>query len=59
MTADVYKYMAADNCLKQFTNMMTLFKMALLIPPTTSIVEHGFSVINLFATEKATQQGVT
>ena len=54
MTADVYKYIVANSCLKQFTNMVTLYKMALLIPPTTSNVEHGFSVINLFANEKAT-----
>ena len=47
--ADVYKYVAADGSLKQFTNKgtLSLFKMALLIPPMTSNVERGFSVMNL------------
>ena len=39
--------MATDGSLKQFTNMVTLFKMALLISPKTSSVECDFSVMNL------------
>ena len=45
--AGVYKYMAANGSLKQFTNMATLSKMALLIPSMTSNVERDFSVVNL------------
>ena len=39
--------MEADGSLKQFTNVAILFKMALLIPPMTSNVKRGFSVMNL------------
>ena len=39
---DTHKYMAT--CI---TNMATLFKTALLIPPTTSNIECGFSVMYL------------
>ena len=45
--AAIYKYMGANGSLKQFTNMATLFKMALLIPPMISNVKCGFSVRNL------------
>ena len=46
-SADVYKYLAADGSLKQFINIAALFKTSLLIPPTTSNIKHGFSIINL------------
>ena len=49
-STDVYKYLDADGSLKQFPNIITLFKTSLLIPPTTSNVERGFSVINLICT---------
>ena len=45
-SADVYNYLAADSSLKQFMNIATLFKRSLLIPPTTSNAERGFSVMN-------------
>ena len=48
-SADVYKYLDADGSLKQFPNIVT-FKTSLLIPPTTSTIERGFSVINLICT---------
>ena len=46
-SVDVYKYLVADGSLKQFVNIAGLFKTSLLIPPTTSNVEGGFSVMNL------------
>ena len=49
-SADVYNYLAADSSLKQFMNIATLFKRSLLIPPTTSNAERGFSVMNLICT---------
>ena len=49
-SADVYKYLAADDSLKQFANIAGLFKMSLLILPTTSNVQRGFSVMNLICT---------
>ena len=49
-STDVYKYLAADSSLMQFSNTATLFKTSLLIPPTTSNVERGFSVMNLICT---------
>ena len=47
---DVYKYLAADGTLKNYSNMALLFKISLLIPPSTSNVERGFSVMNLLCT---------
>ena len=47
-SGDTDEYMDPNSSLKQFTNMATLFKMALLIlPPTTSNIERGFSLMNL------------
>ena len=46
-SANVYKCLAADGSLKQFINIAALFKTSLLIPPTTSNIKHGFSIINL------------
>lgn len=47
---DIYRYLAADGSLKFFVNMAILFKTALLVPPTTSNVERGFSMMNLICT---------
>ena len=46
--------MASDGSLKQFPNIATLFETSLLIPPTTSNVELGFSVMNLISTPLGT-----
>ena len=46
-TGDTSKYIDPNGSLKQFVNMATLFKMALLIPPIISNIEGGFSVMNL------------
>ena len=45
--SNVYTAMSNDGCARRFPNTMQLFKLALLIPPTTSGVERGFSVMNL------------
>ena len=45
--ADVYAAMCKSGCLLRYTETMKLFKYALLIPPSTSGVERGFSVMNL------------
>ena len=47
MAGNSHKYMDPNGYLKQCTNMATLLKMALLIPPTASNIENGFSVMNL------------
>ena len=47
---DVYKYLAADGTLKNYSNMALLIKISLSIPPSTSNVERGFSVMNLLCT---------
>ena len=47
---DVYKVLAADGSLKLYKNIATLFRISLLIPPSTSNVERGFSVMNLLCT---------
>ena len=47
---DVYKFLATNGCLSQFKNLGKLFKISLLIPPSTSNVERGFSVMNLVCT---------
>ena len=43
----VYSPMCLDGCLLRYPNTMKLFKFALLIPPTASEVECGFSTVNL------------
>ena len=50
LSTDIYKFLAADGTLKNFPNLASLFKISLLIPPSTSNVEHGFSVMNLICT---------
>ena len=47
MSTDIYKFFAADGTLKNLSNIAVLFKISLLIPPPTSNVERGFSIINL------------
>lgn len=44
---DIYSAMCHDGCISRYPNSMKLLKLALLIPPTTSEVEHGFSTMNL------------
>ena len=50
------KFKVADGSLKQLTDMATLFKIALVIPPATSNVEHVVFLCstNLFAAENIT-----
>ena len=43
----IYSLMCLDGCLSRYPNAMKLFKFALLIPPTASEVECGFSTVNL------------
>ena len=43
----MYKFLAADGTLQNCSNIAILFKISLLIPPSTSNVERGFSVMNL------------
>ena len=47
---DVYKYLAVDGMLKNYSNMALLFKISLLIPPSTSKVERRFSKMDLLCT---------
>ena len=49
-STDVYKFLAADGTLQNCSNIAILFKISLLIPPSTSNVKRGFSVINLICT---------
>ena len=44
---DVYSKMCSEGSVHNFPNNMKLLKLALLIPPSTSGVERGFSVMNL------------
>ena len=44
---DVYSAMCLDGCLSRYPSTMKWFKFALLISPTTSEVERGFSTMNL------------
>ena len=46
-SSNIYTAMCKEGCARRFPNTMQLFKLALLIPPTTSGVERGFSVMNL------------
>ena len=48
---DVSKFLAANETLTNCSNIAILFKINLLIiPPSTSNVEHGFLVMNLICT---------
>ena len=47
---DVYKFLAANGTLTNCSNIAILFKISLLIPPSTSNVERGFSAMNLICT---------
>ena len=44
---NVYVTMSTKGCMGRVPNIMKLFKLALMIPPSTSGVERGFSVMNL------------
>ena len=48
-SGDVYKIMAVDENNQLCHNMMHMFRVSLLIPPSTANVERGYSVINLFS----------
>ena len=47
MSTDIYKSLAADETLKNYSKIVVLFQISLLIPPSTSNVERGFSELNL------------
>ena len=47
-STDVYKYLAADGRLKNYSDMALLFKISLLIPPSN--IQQSFLVINLLCT---------
>ena len=50
MSTDIYKFLAADGILKNYSNTAVLFNISLLIPSLTSNVEWAFSVMNLICT---------
>ena len=50
MSTNIYKFLAADGTLKNYINIAVLFTISLLILPSTSNVEQGFSVMNLICT---------
>ena len=45
--SQVYSALCESECLSWFTETMKLFKFALLVPPSTSVVKYGFSVMKL------------
>ena len=51
---DIYSVMGLDECLSRYPNTMKLFKLALLILPTTSEVQRGFSAMNLLVSPLCT-----
>ena len=46
-SSEVYSAMCDTGCLMRYPQTMKLFKFSLLIPPSTSGVERGFSAMNL------------
>ena len=50
VSPEVYRLMHLDGSLALYPNIAKLFKLSLLIPPSTSNVERGFSVMNLLCT---------
>ena len=46
-SVEVYQHMCKEGCLHQFPNIMHLFRLSLLIPPSTANVERGCSAMNL------------
>ena len=46
-SSEVYSAMCDIGCLMRYPQTMILFKFSLLIPPSTSGVERGFSAMNL------------
>ena len=53
-SGDIYSVMGLDECLSRYPNTMKLFKLALLILPTTSEVQRGFSPMNLLVSPLCT-----
>ena len=49
--------MCSTGCLQRYPETMKLFKYALLIPPSTSNVERGFSTMNLLVSPLRTSLG--
>ena len=54
---DIYSTMCFDGYQRQFPETMKLFKLALLIPPSTANAERGFSVMNLLISPLRTSLG--
>ena len=46
--SDIYSKMCSEGYVHNFPNNLKLWRLALLIPPSTLVVEHDFSVMNLF-----------
>ena len=55
---NIYSAICLDGCLSRYPNTMKLFKLALLILPTTSEVEHGFSTMILLVSPLRTSLNV-
>ena len=49
-SADIFRNMCMDESLQVYPHLMHLFRISLLIPPSTANVERGFSVMNLLCT---------
>ena len=47
---EIYNLMGTDGSAQLYKNMFKLFKISLLIPPSTANIERGFSVMNLLCT---------
>ena len=54
---DIYSTVCLDGYQRQFSETMKLFKLALLIPPSTANVERGFSTMNLLISPLRTSLG--
>ena len=53
LTSDVYSRMYVNS--EQYSEFMKLFKISLLITPSTANVERGFSALNLIRTKQRNQ----
>ena len=53
---DIYVAMCVSGCCQRYTETIKLFKFALLIPPSTSNVERGFSTMNLLVSPLRTSR---
>ena len=56
LTSDVYSRMYVNS--EQYSEFMKLFKISLLITPSTANVERGFSALNLIRTKQRNQLAV-